>query len=241
MFCSESTFIQKRREAVFLLIAGLFLGTLSMLNILGISRLIDLSFTVFGTHFPFIVFVGVLPYPVTFLCTDIISELYGKRRANIVVWIGFFLNIWILLILWLGGALPGDNGINSEHFFAIRKMAFGATTASMLAYLSAQFIDVHIFHYIKDKTKGKHLWLRNNASTITSQLVDSVIVISVTYYMVGFNFAEGTNVGRELLVILLSGYVFKLICALLDTIPFYYCVKFLRKYLEIENENYPNE
>ena len=93
----------KRREFVFLLLAGLFVGTLAMLNILGITRLIDLSFTLFGTKIPFRVFVGILPYPITFLCTDFISELYGKKRASNVVWIGFILNLWVIFILWVGG------------------------------------------------------------------------------------------------------------------------------------------
>ena len=77
-----------------------------MLNILGISRQIDLSFNMGSVRIPFVVFVGVLPYPLTFLCTDFISELYGKRRANMVVWTGLALNIWVLFILWLGGILP---------------------------------------------------------------------------------------------------------------------------------------
>ena len=98
--------IQRRRERVFLFLAGLFLGTLAMLNILGISRFIDFSFQIGPWTIPFVVAVGVLPYPVTFLCTDLISELYGRRRANLVVWVGLMLNAWVVFILWLGGVLP---------------------------------------------------------------------------------------------------------------------------------------
>ena len=79
----------KRREAVFLILSGLFIGTLAMLNILGITRLIDLTFNLFGITVPFRVFIGVLPYPITFLCTDFICEMYGKKRATYVVWTGF--------------------------------------------------------------------------------------------------------------------------------------------------------
>jgi len=108
--------IKRRREVVFIILSGFFLGTLAVLNILGISRQIDLSFSIFGLHIPFVVFVGVLPYPITFLCTDFISELYGKKRANTVVWVGLLLNIWVIFIMWLGGALPPqpefvDNGL----------------------------------------------------------------------------------------------------------------------------------
>jgi queuosine precursor transporter len=103
--------IARRRELVFIILSGIFLGTLAVLNILGLSRQIDLSFTIGEWKFPFIVFIGVLPYPITFLCTDFISELYGRRRANTVVWVGLLLNLWVLFILWLGGVLPPHIGV----------------------------------------------------------------------------------------------------------------------------------
>ena len=92
--------IENRRAVVFLVLSGLFLGTLGMLNILGISRFVNI-FT--WGDFAVTVAVGVLPYPMTFLCTDLISELYGKQRANQVVWVGLLLNIWVVFIVWLGG------------------------------------------------------------------------------------------------------------------------------------------
>ena len=79
-----------------------------MLNILGISRFLDLSFAVGSFQIPFFIAVGVLPYPITFLCTDLISELYGKERANKVVWVGLALNLWVVFILWLGSVLPPE-------------------------------------------------------------------------------------------------------------------------------------
>lgn len=254
MFQANSTLdpkIANRREAVFILLAGLFLGSLAMLNILGISRFIDLSFTLFGINVPFILFVGVLPYPITFLCTDFISELYGKHRANMVVWTGLFLNIWVIFIIWIGGILPPQPEILAETglpplddpnrvFFEIRKLTFGATTASMIAYLTAQFVDVHVFHFLKKLTNGKHLWLRNNGSTLTSQLVDSISVVLITYfYAHAIIVPEGQTVGKTLSILILSNYVFKMTAALLDTIPFYIGVKRLSKYLQIDpNEGY---
>jgi len=246
-----------RREAVFLLIAGLFLGSLAMLNILGVSRFIDLS-SIFGisddSSIRFSIAIGVLPYPITFLCTDLISEIYGRRRANMVVWVGLILNVWVLLVLWFGGWLhaPSDlhNGTlplgieNGEPtapygyaFYEIRKLTFGATFASMIAYLTAQFVDVHVFHYLKKKTKGKMLWLRNNVSTMTSQLIDSVAVILIThYYAHALPIKDGANVTVALLSFIVSSYLFKFFFALLDTIPVYLSVKWLRKYLNVEDE-----
>ncbi|NOY37428.1 MAG: queuosine precursor transporter [Chlorobi bacterium] len=237
--------ISRRREVVFLILSGFFLGTLGILNILGISRQIDFSFTLFGERIPFIVFVGVLPYPITFLCTDFISELYGKKRANMVVWVGLALNIWVLFILWLGGKLPphpvlGPNGLpditSHDHtFFQIRQWTFGATVASMIAYLAAQFVDVHLFHFIRKMTKGKMLWLRNNGSTLTSQMVDSVSVITITYFYAGsaLHIRPGQSAVHTLLILIFSNYVYKMVAALLDTIPFYIGVKHLTKYLHL--------
>ena len=102
----EASELHARRERVFLVLAGLFLGSMTMLNILGVSRFIDLSFELFGMRIPMALAVGVLPYPITFLCTDFISELYGRARASFVVWVGLGLNCWVFLFLWLGGELP---------------------------------------------------------------------------------------------------------------------------------------
>ena len=186
----------KRRQRLFLVLSGVFLGTLALLNVLGISRFIDLSFTVFGVELPMVVAVGVLPYPVTFMCTDLISELYGEKKARDMVWVGVLLNIWVVFLLWLGGVLPGfepidpvtglphvDEAGRLPVFFEIRELAFGAVAASMLAYMVAQFCDVRLFHFWKRVTGGRHLWLRNNASTMVSQIVDSTAVILITHFL----------------------------------------------------------
>jgi len=255
-----------RREVVFMLLAGIFLGCLTMLNILGITRFIDLSALFNAAPNTFMVAVGVLAYPVTFLCTDFISELYGKRRANLIVWVGLVLNIWVLFMLWLGGALPpyveyctdvgylegvhvGDAicpvadvppvGTSGRTFFDLRHYAFGATLASMIAYLAAQFTDVQIFHWLKKKTKGKHLWLRNNGSTLVSQLVDTTAVICITYLVGALPPPQdGQTLAGHLLLFIITGYVFKLVTALLDTIPFYFGVRYLKRYLAINEEEF---
>jgi uncharacterized PurR-regulated membrane protein YhhQ (DUF165 family) len=257
-----------RRERVFLVLAGLFLGTLAMLNILGITRFIKLFMIDFDGDpatraTAFAVAVGVIPYPVTFLCTDFISELYGRRRANQVVWVGFILNIWVMSILWLGGALPGfeaadpslaesvrstvdaigDPGVRDAIskavdrppvFFEVRSLAFGAVTASMIAYLAAQFIDVQLFHFWKRLTNDKHLWLRNNGSTMISQLVDTVAVILIThFYAHALPVDDSSPLLRQLLLFIATGYVFKFVVALLDTIPFYVGAHHLARYLRL--------
>ena len=231
----ESSELHARRERVFLVISGLFLGSLTMLNILGLTRFIDLSFTIFGLSVPMPLAVGVLPYPVTFLCTDLISELYGRKRASNVVWMGLLLNLWVVFILWLGGAVPGVQGNDGRLFFELRTLAFGAVVASMFAYLTAQLCDVWLYHAWKRLTKGRHLWLRNNGSTMVSQLVDSTAVILVThFYARGLPITEDAALWDQLMTFIIAGYVFKLVCAAADTIPLYLLVRWLSRYLEID-------
>ena len=242
----EASELHARRERVFLVLAGLFLGTLTMLNLLGITRFIDLSFTVFGLEIPMPLAVGVLPYPITFLCTDFISEFYGRRRANWVVMVGVLLNLWVVFILWLGAALPPEValepatnlpavGTHGRVFFELKTLAFGAVAASMFAYLAAQLCDVYLFHFWKRLTKGRHLWLRNNASTMVSQLVDTTAVILITHFYAGaLPIKPGEPLWVQLFVFIASGYVFKLVIAAIDTGPFYLGVRWLSRYLEYD-------
>ncbi len=254
--------LHERRERVFLIFAGLFLGTLAMLNILGITRFIKLYELTLAEGTPdertlvFAVAVGVLPYPLTFLCTDFISEFYGRRRANFVVFVGLLLNLWVVFILWLGSVLPGFGepdpvtGFPPQPawdpekrafvetgwtFMQVKSLAFGAVAASMIAYMAAQFVDVYVFHFWKKATRGKHLWLRNNGSTMVSQLVDTVAVILIThFYAHALPLAPGQTVWPQLLTYIATGYAFKFIAALLDTIPFYIGVHYLSRYLRID-------
>jgi uncharacterized integral membrane protein (TIGR00697 family) len=246
----EASVLHARRERVFLVLSGLFLGTLAMLNILGISRFIKFGelTTSGGTTLVFAIAVGVLPYPLTFLCTDFISEFYGRRRANFVVLVGLLLNVWVVFIIWLGGVLPGFEKIDPATgeivrdaagrlpvFFEIRALTFGAVTASMIAYMAAQFCDVYVFHFWKRVTKGRLLWVRNNGSTMTSQLVDTTAVILITHYYAHALPIDPTQpLAAQLAIFIVTGYTFKFVIAAGDTVPFYLGVKWLSKYLEID-------
>ncbi|NRA56762.1 MAG: queuosine precursor transporter [Phycisphaerales bacterium] len=244
--------LYRRREGVFLVLAGLFLASLAMLNILGISRFIKLGEVSVGSGpdplvLTFAVAVGVLPYPITFLCTDFISELYGRARANAVVWMGLVVNLWVVGVLWFGGVLPGFEAVDPATgelavdaadrlpvFFEIRSLAFAAVLASMIAYLVAQLVDVHVFHFWKRLTNGKHLWLRNNGSTLVSQLVDTVAVILITYFIAnGLPVDPDKSIAPQLLLFVATGYAFKLAAALVDTVPFYIGSRWLARYLRL--------
>ena len=239
--------LTERRERVFLVLAGVFLSAMTLLNVIGITKFVQLG--------PLAVAVGVLPYPITFLCTDLISELYGKSRANFLVTVGLFINGFILLVMTAGQyatsvdpanmppwqilqlaqpiPLPSGDSLegNVELFTVMYAMTSGAVTASMAAYITAQYCDVQLFHFWKRVTKGKHLWLRNNFSTLLSQLVDSVMVVTVTF---GAVFLRGEMAFQTLLVLVASNYGFKAAVALLDTIPLYILVARLRRHLALD-------
>ena len=162
------------REYFYHFLSAIFIASLVTCNLIANKFVtVDLGFKVF------IVSAGILPYPITFLVTDLISELYGQKKANRVVISGFVASIFVLFFLWLGGqfsAIP-DSIVNDNIYNAVFRNAWRIIAASMVAYLIAQFIDVRIFHFWKKLTSGKHLWLRNNGSTIASQLVLSLIHI----------------------------------------------------------------
>ncbi|MFW6094416.1 MAG: queuosine precursor transporter [Pseudomonadota bacterium] len=244
----EAGELYERRERVFLVLAGFFLCAMTLLNVVGITRFVQIG--------PMALAVGVLPYPLTFLCTDLISELYGRRRANFVVWVGFVLNFFILSVMWLGNALPAvpaeqqppwqvielaesvalpnsdvlSGGV--ELFQLLYACTSGAVFASMMAYVAAQYCDVQLFHFFKRITGGRHLWLRNIFSTLTSQAVDSLMVITVTF---GAAFLAGEIGILALLILMGSNYLFKMFVALADTVPFYWLTGRLKRYLDIDN------
>ena len=130
-----------------------------------------------------------------------------------------------------GGSLEG----NVELFSVMYAMTSGAVTASMVAYITAQYCDVQLYHFWKRLTRGKHLWLRNNFSTLLSQLVDSVMVVTVTF---GAAFLAGDIAVAALLTLVGSNYAFKALCALIDTVPLYLLVHWLRGYLRLTPGEY---
>lgn len=244
----------ERRERVFIVLAGFFLCSMTLLNVIGITRFVQLG--------PMTLAVGVLAYPLTFLCTDLICELYGKQRANFMVSVGLCLNFFILAIMWAGNALPGAEAAppwqalqlahpvgmpdgemiadSVELFQLLYACTSGAVFASMLAYVAAQYCDVQLFHFWKRLTRGKHLWIRNNFSTLISQMVDSITVVLVTF---GAAFMRDEITLENLLLLVGSNYLFKMVAALIDTPLIYAAVAWLRKYLQFEpprEEDYTN-
>jgi len=179
--------------------------------------------SVFGNQL-FELSVGILPYPITFLITDLISEIYGQKRANMVVVSGIFASFFSIGIILLADALPAIaiSPIDDQTFKKVFSLTPLAVLASMLAYLFAQFIDIRLYHFWKKLTAGKHLWLRNNLSTFSSQFVDTFTVIGLLCL---FDIIPWS----AFLGLLISGFVFKVLVAAFDTPFLYFFVGLFRK------------
>ena len=208
------------KEKLFLFIAGIFLTSLVLGNVIGTTKFVQVFFMT--------VPAGVLAYPFTFLATDLICELYGKKRAQTMVWIGFIMNIFMLGLMTLGHLLKDASGVSgaASTFEDVYRFMVGNTLASMIAYLVAQTVDVHLFHFWKRLTKGKHLWLRNNLSTTFSQLVDTTAILSILYF--ANNLGDNVNSLGALFSLIVSSYLFKFFFALFDTPLFYLGVWLLK-------------
>ena len=127
--------------------------------------------------------VGIFTYPFTFAFTDIVAELYTKDHAKHAVWGGFVASVCMTGVVMLAGILPTYQGspIHQQAFSQIFSFTPGIVLASMTAYLIAQFTDIHLFDALRSHTQGRHLWLRNNVATITSQLVDTLVFSVVAW------------------------------------------------------------
>lgn len=210
---------------IYLILAGMFIAALVA------SNLIFQKFFYWNPFgwFRFEISVGILPYPITFLITDIISEIYGKKKANQVVVAGIVASIFSMGIIFLSNIVPATDWspVKDDTFTHVFGLSPVAVLASMMAYLFAQFIDIRIFHFWKRKTKGKHLWLRNNFSTFSSQFIDTFTVVTL---LCSFQVISWENYGT----LLISGFLFKIIIAALDTPILYSIVFWLRKVFKLK-------
>ena len=212
-------------QKIYLFLAALFITSLVVSNLIFQKFFYWYPFNleIFGAKL-FEISVGLLPYPLTFLITDLISEIYGKKRANQVVVAGIFASVFSLLIILVSDSVPAiaNSPIDDNLFNKVFGNSAIAVFASMSAYLFAQFVDIQIYHFWKRLTKGKHLWLRNNFSTWFSQFVDtfSIVFLLCVFEVLPWSSFKG---------LLISGFLFKVIVAALDTPLLYLGVYLFRK------------
>ncbi|MEK9782984.1 MAG: queuosine precursor transporter [Flavobacteriales bacterium] len=220
-------------DRIYLFLAALFITSLVVSNLIFQKFFYWYPFSVrlFGSNL-FELSVGILPYPITFLITDLISEIYGKKKANQVVTAGIFASFFSIVILLIAQAVPAipASPVDDTTFDKVFALSPLAVLASMLAYLFAQYIDIRIYHFWKNLTRGKMLWLRNNFSTFASQFIDTftVIVLLCSFGVLPWSLFWG---------LLVSGLLFKILVAALDTPLLYLLVFLFRKKFNLkENE-----
>ena len=187
-----------------ILLNSIFMIGLVMSNLFGGKIISVLGFTVAG---------AIITYPLTFLSTDIIGEIWGKQEANDCVKVGIIVQLIFLALGYLSLAIPPQEASESlqQSLTVVLNQGLRMTLASLGAFSVSQFLDVFLFHKLKESCNGKKKWLRNNLSTMTSQLVDTLIFITIAFY----------GVVDNLPAMVLGQYVIKLLLALGDT-PFFY-------------------
>lgn len=216
-----------RAEFVYLLLAGVFIGALVITNVIA-----GKFFELFGRPLS----CGIIAYPVTFLVTDLISEIYGERRATQVVKVGFVVSVFITLVVVISNLAPAaaTTYVDQTSFGKVFGLTPGIVFGSMCAYLVAQLVDVRVFEFWRRLTEGRHLWLRNNGSTMLSQLLDTAIVVTTTLVVWPMFDADATTepISSGLWWELVVGqYLFKAVVALLDTPLFYLGSAFLSRFV----------
>ena len=211
------------KEQFYLILTGIFIASLVASNLI-FQKFFTWNFL--GINFE--LSVGIIAYPVTFLVTDLISELYGQKRANQVVVSGFFASVFttLLVLVSVNATAVNWSPIDNLTFKKVFGLTGPAFFASMVAYLTAQLIDVRIFHFWKRLTKGKHLWLRNNASTMFSQLVDTSVILIILC-------TAGVIEWERFFGLWIMGWLFKVFVALIDTPIIYGIIHLLKGKIDI--------
>ncbi len=238
--------LARRRDGSYAALTALFCVVLVLTNIVGVKL-----FEVFpdgrpawmpGSG-PLALTTGILTYPLTFLATDLTAEVWGRRKAEIMVWFGFGMSVLMLGIVHIAKELPPASIWSSETLGPKElQSAFEVTFqypatllfASMSAYLIAQLFDVRLYHFWWRVTKGRHMWIRNNGSTAISQLVDTIVVNSI-FLPLAFDMPWSA-----VMEVIVAVYACKLLLAALDTPLIYLGRGMLRKFLKLESDRAPS-
>ncbi|WP_317933227.1 queuosine precursor transporter [Halioxenophilus sp. WMMB6] len=203
-------------EFKFLILLSVFISCMSFINVVSAKLWSFAGLTISG---------GIMAYWLTFPITDVVGEIFGRKRAFFVVWMGLLANVIVLSLSQIAIQLPPAAIYQDQESLA---KVLGAVPvivlASLLAYLVAQMHDVWAFDFWRRRTGGKHLWLRNNLSTIVSQLLDSLVFNGIAFYL----FAAERMPLSAFVAMTLGYWLFKLVIALIDTPVVYLLVAWLQ-------------
>jgi uncharacterized integral membrane protein (TIGR00697 family) len=211
---------RSKKDMVFIILAGIFITNAVVAELIG-EKLIQIG--------PFVMSIGILPWPVVFLTTDLINEYFGKKGVRRLSIITACLIAYAFVVLLLAIAIPAAKGIspvNDEQFQAVFGQSMWIIVGSIIAFMVSQLIDVTVFWYFRNKTGDKKIWLRTTGSTVISQLFDSFIVLGIAFWLPGKIDFE-TFIGSAL-----TGYTFKLGIAILLTPLIYWGHRIIKNYLD---------
>lgn len=216
--------LKTKKEIVYLILAGIFITNAITAELIG-GKLIEIG--------PFVLSMGILPWPIVFITTDLINEYFGKQGVKRLSYITAGLIFYCFIILFFSMKIPEAKGISpvsNEQFKAVFGQSNLIIIGSIVAFLAAQFLDVTVFSYFKKKTGNRMIWLRSTGSTVISQLIDSFIVGGIAFYL------PGIWTTKQYVEFSLTGYAFKLIIAVCLT-PLIYLGHFLiEKYIHNEED-----
>ena len=213
-----------KRDLVFVILAGIFITNAVVAELIG-GKLIQIG--------PFVMSIGILPWPIVFLTTDLINEYFGENGVKKLSIITACLITYAFVILFLAIHIPAAKNIspvNDDQFYAVFGQSMWIIIGSIIAFLVSQLIDVTVFHFFKNKTGNKMIWLRTTGSTVISQLFDSFIVLGIAFYLprkINFN---------TFITSAITGYTFKLGIAILFTPLIYLGHYLIKNYLAEEKK-----
>ncbi len=211
--------LNSKKNLLFIILSGIFICNAIVAELIG-GKLIQIG--------PFVMSMGIIPWPIVFLTTDLINEYFGENGVKKLSFITAGLIIYAFLILFIAITIPAAKGIspvNDEQFYAVFGQSLWIIVGSITAFLVSQLIDIKIFNFFKIKTGQKMIWLRTTGSTLISQLFDSFIVLGIAFYLPGkINFETFISSA-------LTGYTFKLIVAIALTPLLYLAHNLIKKYI----------
>jgi len=192
--------LQSRRDIVYMALAGFFVTN----AILG-----ELTGGKLFTFGPFTLSIGVIPWPVVFIATDLINEYFGREGVRRLTFMTIGLIVYAFIVLFLAMQVPAVSfsPVSDAQFQAVFGQSMWIIVGSVIAFALSQLIDVFIFWLVRHKTGGRYLWMRATGSTVVSQLIDSIVIIGIAFWL------PGKVKTTEFLAVAASNYSFKLIVA----------------------------
>jgi uncharacterized integral membrane protein (TIGR00697 family) len=192
----------RKKDIIYIVLAGIFITNALVAELIG-GKLIYIGDNVMS--------LGILPWPIVFITTDLINEYFGEKGVKKLSFITAGLIAYTFFLLLIGLHIPavkGDGLITDDQFSAVFGQSMWIIVGSISAFLVSQLIDVTLFHFLKNRTGKKMLWLRSTGSTVISQLFDSFIVLGIAFWL------PGKISGETFVASAFTGYSVKLLIAI---------------------------